>query len=426
MNKLLVWTILLCTACQGPPPSTHAATGALIGSGRAPSPDGDCDCPPGTEPGVNDEGQRVCVAPECTVASDCGAREICAEGTCEPVPCSLDDPCADPLVCVEGACVEPACDHCPSGYHCVLGQFPEGDHVCVVDTCTGGADCPAGMVCAGGACVDDPVLCDGDGECPSGRCTMLPEPSTVGVCVPFGGCLADAACPTGERCEDGVCTTSPPPCTSDESCPDGRCDVATGTCLAAGGCIDSDGCPDGQQCLAGICGVPEGCAFDEQCGEELRCIEGRCTDCSSGGCEEAPPGPDAGPSGPDAGPPGPDAGLPGPDAGLPGPDAGLPGPDASPPPDGDPSDHHGPFGCPSSCSGRLGYTLLCPMPPLNTQDSWCPPSPSCGAMDACQAAQIAECSSWCPVACVVMFNRGPTCCDCGAGGHAQGSLEVAP
>ncbi len=443
MNKLLICTMALwCTACQGVPDTRTVtrAIGAHPDSGAGSGLGDECGCPPGTEPHINNEGQLVCVVPECAVTDDCRAHEACVAGSCEPVPCAGDTDCAVPRVCVDGACVQPACDRCPGGYHCVAGAFPEGDHVCVIDSCATGADCPSRMLCVNGACVEDNDLCNVDADCPSGHCVIVPLPppspdddcepapcaSTVGRCVPYGGCVADAECPAGERCDSGACSMDPPPCTMHQDCPGGTCRYETGTCTGPNGCVDDADCPDGTLCFAGICGALALCVADQECGGHLRCIAGVCTDCSDGVCDEPPPGPGPGEPGPDAGVPPPDSGLPPPDADPPPPDAGPPPPDGgSPPPDGGPGPR-GPYGCPFGCDARLGYQLFCPVYPITFEPSWCLPSPVCGEMDACQAGQLAECNLRCPFACVTIPYGPVSCCDCGAHDHQQLSIEVAP
>lgn len=87
------------------------------------------------------------------------------------------------------------------------------------------------------------IFWDGDAVVPSDF--PLPPPS---------GCAGDTDCPTGMVCEDGTCVDSAPGCTGDSDCPTGEvCD--SGSCVPATQpeCSGDSDCPSGMVCLDGEC-----------------------------------------------------------------------------------------------------------------------------------------------------------------------------
>jgi hypothetical protein len=375
MKKLLVLVPLLVCACRGSEEygsASSSATGSG-GSGGSGVDGGVCPpCPEGTVPRIDDQGQTICVSPECVVDANCPIGWACQDNLCVNVPsCSSDAQCAAPYVCTNGECGQPDCSACPAGTHCVFGVFPDADptstgHACVPDTCDDDLDCPAALVCSAGACVEDTTFCDDNTDCPSGVCTILyvtdpgadcngePCPAAVGVCVPIGGCATDSDCPANQSCEDGACVDAPPACDSDADCTGGYCNVASGTCIATGDCVNDTDCSTGLVCIAGTCELPPpACTSDASCGPGLRCIDGACVE------EED--------------------------------DGGT---------------------CAEGCSSRTGYHLYCASTQTTTA-SWCPESPVCGDMDNCQASQLASCNAGCPGGCTTTFDGPISCCDCG-------------
>ena len=126
------------------------------------------------------------------------------------VPCSQTEfPCPSNLVCDGTHCVEPACSaiDCPEGLVCRAGQCVDAcsavtcpiDQLCetgiCVDPCKN-VTCDTGTVCSGGACV---ASC-GCAGCPAGK-----------VCQADGSCVHDGcqtqSCGAGQVCVKGTCTT---------------------------------------------------------------------------------------------------------------------------------------------------------------------------------------------------------------------------
>jgi hypothetical protein len=109
-----------------------------------------------------------------------------------------------------------------------------------------------------------------------------------------------------------------------------------------------------------------------------------------------------------------DAGVPAHDAGGAGSDAGIAIADA------------GANRCAPGCGQRTGYHLFCPSTGLPAGPSWCAESPSCGAMDTCQASQLASCNAMCPGGCAAIFDGPVSCCDCAVVRGPALPSEVTP
>ena len=93
--------------------------------------------------------------PECVVAADCGAGQVCQDNECVVVPpeCTIDADCAAGEVCDIGSCV-PASPECIIDADCAAGEVCDnGSCVPASPECTIDADCAAGEICDGGACV---------------------------------------------------------------------------------------------------------------------------------------------------------------------------------------------------------------------------------------------------------------------------------
>ena len=218
---------------------------------------GEAECRPARTPGTEecngldddcngdtDEGDlcpkgELCVKARCvpicgTGEFRCDADHKCVEGACVETACA-DKTCAPGTVCMGGKCIG-ACDDvtCPSGQTCT-------DGVCT-NPC-GGIDCGEGFVCEGGACrVECGCAGCSTGECDadSGRCV---DDGCAGVvcdagqhCSVGGECVddcADAACPGGAACVDGLC--EPPPLGSGEGGAGGRGDGPTDPGISFGG-----------------------------------------------------------------------------------------------------------------------------------------------------------------------------------------------
>jgi len=176
----------------------------------------------------------------------CPPSYTCDRGACVPVcvegGCFADQTCTPTGACVDNACLNV---QCPAGLRCVAGAC--------VDPCIG-LHCPMPSVCRQGSCVVpcDGVICDADQVCEDGRC--------------LANCRC-RACPLNYSCA-----------------PDGTC--------KPGDCIGLD-CAPGQVCLSAVFAEPGATA---QCIDPCQgaiCPSGQ--HCETGRCMPgAPPPPDAG------------------------------------------------------------------------------------------------------------------------------------
>jgi hypothetical protein len=249
----------------------------------------------------------------CDAATVCPAGSVCvafaAGGTASCLDsCAAGDGCRDGYVCLtQGGVCFPECSvmGCSAGYVC--GTTGE------CGPCTVSQDCPAGLSCVDGQCLDPtpPALspvggpCVEAADCVGGaNAACLPEPE-----FPNGYCLvedcAQVGCPEGSTCyqlQNGGtacladCTTDPD-CAQDNIC----AGVDAKYCLPACqfiGCPPEVVCqpdghcgPGGQQVLAGVGGA---CAVDADCegGPNAVCLlapefpDGYCviTDCATAAC----------------------------------------------------------------------------------------------------------------------------------------------
>jgi hypothetical protein len=162
----------------------------------------------------------------------CDENQICLRGTCVGRCDTGEFQCPPGLTCDNGYCVDPDCAgiECPAGQVCRAGEC--------IDSCSG-IVCPVGQDCIDGRCI---AACAGV-ECPAGSVCDR------GVCVGLCSCTG---CPAGKECgPDGVCVA--PGC-EDVSCPAGE------TCVD-GDCVDvcePAVCPGGAPCANGMCGEPTG------------------------------------------------------------------------------------------------------------------------------------------------------------------------
>ncbi|MGM0578713.1 MAG: hypothetical protein ACQEXJ_23525 [Myxococcota bacterium] len=107
----------------------------------------------------------------------CDEYSECREGTCVQVrPKDCGGECPKGLVCVEGECVEPCDGGCPRGFDC-----DEDANECVKDPCYG-KRCPSGHYCRRGRCIK--------------RRVRKPKPKPEGCSPPCGA---------GEECKGTRC-----------------------------------------------------------------------------------------------------------------------------------------------------------------------------------------------------------------------------
>jgi Cys-rich repeat protein len=94
----------------------------------------------------------------------------------------------------------------------------------------------------------------------------------AGACVakPKPQCAADADCPAGHKCQQGLCVK--PSCTPQPEVCNGIDDDCDG--------IVDDGapCAAGQSCIAGACQLwPPECRADADCPAGKKCVAGACS-----------------------------------------------------------------------------------------------------------------------------------------------------
>lgn len=183
----------------------------------------------------------------------CGDEEVCAGGTCAPLP-----PSCIALGCPAGAYCDVGADRCAVG--CQTDTNCSARQICLANQCVTG--CRSSEACAGDEVCEALVCrpaCRSDDDCPlETRC----EPSTR-RCVE--GCSADTRCPDGEVCDAGGCRDG---CRAETDCEFGTvCDADDRICRV--GCRADAGCPAAQICRAGACSA--GCREGRPCPAEHYC-----------------------------------------------------------------------------------------------------------------------------------------------------------
>lgn len=175
--------------------------------------------------GCGDENEQA----SCREDSDCGAGELCVNGTCAEV-CFTADDCSNPNQGCSGLC-------------------PEANQPICFFECTSDDDCGENEFC-------NTEFCNGS----FGRC------ENIGV----DECLSNDDCGDGQYCNiiTRQCETA---CEEHADCEDGfLCHSESGVCIASGAaCIDDDGCGDGEVCEDEVC-VPEG---DASCDDVSDCYD---------------------------------------------------------------------------------------------------------------------------------------------------------
>ncbi len=225
------------------------------GCGTCPA---DCPCPAG----------QVCDAPAGRCLDD-GPR--CGDGAC-----GAGESCADCPADCGACCGDGACD-------------PEAGEGCGV--CPADCGCPAGEVCDGDRCVPPPAAC-GDGQCAADEsCRTCPADCGAccgdGVCTAghgedCGACPADCGCPAGEVCAEGACACAPR--CDGRACGDDGCGGLCGECPADADCVDG-ACAPRARCGDGACDPGEDCAA---CAADCGCPAGEVCDPAARACACAP------------------------------------------------------------------------------------------------------------------------------------------
>jgi hypothetical protein len=193
-------------------------------------------------------------------------------------------------------CDDTGCFWCDS-YGCRPVEVPpraeceHGDWECPADRpfctdagycvaqCTTDGDCPVGLQCIDGVCLEPgtavrpgmrPGYC-GDGLC---RADEYCAPSRC--CLPTGGdaCCADIDCAAGLICDtdEHACVTPPADAGTDDAGTDGGTD---GPPPPPPQCRSNAECPDHYLCIDAVCKLP--CHSSAECGLGCECVGGFCT-----------------------------------------------------------------------------------------------------------------------------------------------------
>ena len=223
----------------------------------------------------------------CASNADCGAGNVCNNGSCGKKPlgatCSAADDC-NSNICQQGICCRETCTGT-----CMSCAVPQSEGACTA--VPAGVD-PLGQCADSGraACGTD-GLCDGKGGCEIySKATVCKDPT-----CPVGGSTGTAPW----HCDGvGACVTGGPVSCSGYVC------GPSGTCLVS--CRDNNDCSGGTVCNGTICGkkvLGAQCQTNTECGSGT-CQQGVCCDSvctgvcmacnltqSMGRCAPVPPGP---------------------------------------------------------------------------------------------------------------------------------------
>ncbi|MCB9739180.1 MAG: hypothetical protein H6747_07925 [Deltaproteobacteria bacterium] len=213
-----------------------------------------------------------CVKQPCVATADCAKGLICDTSKHVCVGCLAHDDCGAQQVCAQGSCTPG--QTCASTVECKAlgGVCSTAKGVCV--DCNSAAECQAGQACLDNACVAK-QLCSSDKDCPA-VCGK-----GLGYCV---ACNANADCLDGGVCgADRQC--HPPLCVAN-ACVSGAHLVCTSGSVG----YFAEGCDDGNVCTNDSCTPATGCAHSAlvgPCDDGLACTVGDA--CSPLGCVAGKP-----------------------------------------------------------------------------------------------------------------------------------------
>jgi len=204
----------------------------------------------------------------CSVDTECGANELCLDGTCQiPPACTEDLDCPTDTVCQSGRCARPCTvdsDCGDFGYTCQSGH-------CFQQCMTDGNCREANTICEDNMCV--PAECLSDDDCPAGQIRCKD-----GRCQPYTTCTTDADCEANFECIDDICEELPL-CSIDTDCAEDctavACICKDGHCHETSSCTTDADCTADEDCVGGIC-VPHLCRGPDDCQPNEICVDGVC------------------------------------------------------------------------------------------------------------------------------------------------------
>lgn len=155
-----------------------------------------------------------CRTDTCGVGDGCqrpGYVCIAEQGVCHP-GCALPDYYGNPQSCETGTYCHAASGECRA-CDCPEGQTCDAQGTCSAAPTCDTLVCPADQYCRDGACRSRCELCPPGSSCTAGVCGAF-DPCAGVLCGPgescrfgicSGGCVTDIDCPAGLECELGVC-----------------------------------------------------------------------------------------------------------------------------------------------------------------------------------------------------------------------------
>jgi len=159
-----------------------------------------------------DPGAGTCS--ECFAPEHCLPGDTCWNGQCEPGgSCFLQKDCPDGMICATGSCVECKKDsQCPEPLECIQNTCRGPEVACALqaDCAIHGGTCGESFTCVD--CSDD-ADCSLETHCLNQLCA--PDTCSPGsaycdgehrvLCSPNGSGLEATSCPESTRCTEGEC-----------------------------------------------------------------------------------------------------------------------------------------------------------------------------------------------------------------------------
>jgi cysteine-rich repeat protein/Cys-rich repeat protein len=225
-------------------------------------------------------------------AADCADSDCAADAGCQP-ECVIDADCSDGQQCNNGVCCDDPENGCiPNGrdpvcqfdYQCGHGACVDG--FCH-DECVADADCPTGQTCQNGLCLTDP---DGGDECIfDADCAAAADGEYCINAYCHESCAADTDCADNEVCRGGICQPddgAKAECAINADCPVAGQECVNAVCRFS---CDNDtdcenSCGTGSACDLGYCLFAE--EVSPQCATDADCTAGNV--CANATCVAVP------------------------------------------------------------------------------------------------------------------------------------------